>query len=344
MDYTEVLDSYEGMIEKDLKALLDQEVTRADSYHPFIGKVYQSLQEFVQRRGRRLAASSTLMVYKGYLGDIDQRAIRVSSGMELYRHSILVHDDIVDDETMRRGGPALDRMVGEGYDSHLGRSSSLFAGNILYSMAIGAVHGSGFDCQKIHEVTGLLWSEYKDLNESQILDMLFEYREPDVAEWEAMASQRASSLFKVTMLAGAVLASAPAHDLVIIREAAKHIGFAFDIQDDIIDTFATKEQYGRDPCGDISKRKKPLHIAITLARDRRLSAMMEVPHLLGEEEAREVQDLIRKCGALDEAKSISRSHAREAERLIGETGMSSEAKDFFTSFIRYVDESLDWYL
>jgi geranylgeranyl pyrophosphate synthase len=341
--YSEILDRYEGIIENDLRTLLDLEAERGRNYHPFIGKVYQSLQEFVERRGRRLAACSTLMVYKGYRGDINQRVVRVCSGIELYRHSILVHDDIVDNETMRRGGPALDCVLGEGYDSHLGKSSSLFAGNILTSMAIGVILCSGFDCEKVENVIGLLWSEYKDLNESQILDMLFEYKEPDVNEWQAMASKRASSLFKVTILAGANLASAPEKDIPLLKEAAEHIGFAFDIQDDIIDTFATREQYGRDPCGDISKRKKPLHIALALARDRRLASMMASPHVLSDEEIKEVQDVIRKCGALDEAKFISRAHAAEAQRLISETEMSDEAKNFFISFIKYVDESLDWY-
>ncbi|NPV62168.1 MAG: hypothetical protein HPY61_05965 [Methanotrichaceae archaeon] len=343
MGYSEILETYEGIIESDLRALLDQEAKRGGDYHPFIGHVYRSLQEFVERRGRRLAASSTLMVYKGYTGDIDPRAVRVCSGIELYRHSILVHDDIVDNETMRRGGPALDCVLGNNYDSHLGQGSSLFAGNILYSMALGAVLESGFDCQKLRKVMDLMWSEYKDLNESQILDMLFEYKEPDVAEWRAMASKRAASLFKVTFLTGAFLASAGERDIGILREAAEHIGFAFDIQDDIIDTFATREQYGRDPCGDLSKRKKPLHIAIALSRDRRLAAIMESPHLLSEDEVEEVREAIRKCGALEEAKSISRAHAREAQRLISETTMNGEAKDFFVSFIEYVDESLDWY-
>ena len=56
-----------------------------------------------------------------------------------------------------------------------------------------------------------------------------------------------------------------------------------------------------------------------------------------------VQALIRDCGALDRAKSISRVHAREAEKMISMTDMNQDAIDFFVSFIRYVDESLDWY-
>jgi len=173
--------------------------------------------------------------------------------------------------------------------------------------------------------------------------MLFEYKDPDVKEWEVMAGSRAASLFKASMLVGARLASSPEKDLELLLNAARHIGFAFDIQDDIIDTFATEEQYGRVPCGDIGKRKKPLHVILALQKEERLAAIMQEGRSLEGYEIKYVQSLIRDCGALDEAKSISREHAGQAEKMISMTGMNQDAKDFFISFIRFVDESLDWY-
>ena len=68
------------------------------------------------------------------------------------------------------------------------------------------------------------------------------------------------------MLTGALLATASVKDMELLEGAAKHIGYAFDIQDDIIDTFASEEQYGRVPCGDIGKRKKPLHVILAWKR------------------------------------------------------------------------------
>ena len=101
-------------------------------------------------------------------------------------------------------------------------------------------------------------------------------------------------------------------DYTMIVDAARHIGFAFDIQDDIIDTFATEEQYGRVPCGDIGKRKKPLHVILALQKEKRLAAIMREERSLEDSEIKYVQSLIRDCGALDEAKSISREHAGRA--------------------------------
>ena len=343
MDYTIVLDSYGVMVEQELKGQLDQMVEKGRAYHPFLGDVYEATAEFVQRGGRRLAACSTLIVYQGYTDKIDEKIVRACSGIELHRHSILIHDDIVDAEEKRRGGDTLHRTLARGFDESFGAGSAMFAGNILYAAATQFLLNSGFEPDRLISAARLLASEFAAVNESQILDMLFSYRNPDIREWEVMAGRRAASLFKASMLSGAILASAPKKDLQLLESAAKHIGYAFDIQDDIIDTFATEEQYGRIPCGDIGKRKKPLHVIIALQRVERLSAIMQEGRALDEDDIKQVQSLIRDCGALDAAKSISREHAREAEKLISLTAMNQGAKDFFISLIRFVDESLDWY-
>ncbi len=339
MNYEDILDDFGLLIEDDLKSQLELAVNESREYHPFMADVYDTIQEFVLREGRRLASCSTLIVYKGYTGRIDDRIIRACSGVELYRHSILVHDDIVDVEDLRRGRETLHKIFGRNYGEKFGTGTALFAGNMLYALSLKAVLQSGFEPDKLIEAISLFSSEYAAVNESQILDQLFEHKRPSIDEWNVMASKRASSLFKASMLTGAILASSPENDKSTLAGAAEHIGYAFDIQDDIIDTFASKEQYGREPCGDISKRKKPLHIVIALEKDNRLASLIGKPHT----DVEVVQNLIRDCGALDTAKSISRDHAKEAQRLISLTGMSGEAKEFFMSFIKYVDESLDWY-
>jgi geranylgeranyl diphosphate synthase type I len=343
MDYTNVLDRYGAIIEEDLKSRLDEMVRDGQKYHPFLADVYDATREFVQRGGRRLSACSTLIVYQGFTGQIDERIVGVCSGIELYRHSILIHDDIVDAEEKRRGGDTLHKTIPRGFDERFGVASAMFAGNILYAQAIECLMQSGFEQDKLVDAAKLLAAEFRAVNESQILDMLFEYKDPDVKEWEVMAGRRAASLFKASMLVGAILASATEKDRERLHIAARHIGFAFDIQDDIIDTFATEEQYGRVPCGDIGKRKKPLHVILALQKEKRLAAIMQEERCLNGAEIKYVQSLIRDCGALDEAKSFSREHADQAEKMIALTDLNQDAKDFFISFIGFVDQSLDWY-
>ena len=347
MGWEETLDGYGALVEERLRGFFAKAIEEARNYHPFITTVHSSLEEFVLRRGKRLASCSTLLTYKGYTGSIDDKILSVCVGMELYRHSILVHDDLVDMDDLRRGGKTLHKTLGKNYSPRLGEGTAVFAGNIAYTSAIEAIMDSGFSEEKVTRVLRLFSEGYREVNESQILDLLFEYKDVDVAEWRAMASRRAASLFKVAILTGAILAGAPESDLPILEEAAVKMGYSFDIQDDIIDTFAHEEQYGRPPGRDIARGKKPLHVICTLnSADQEASRTLK--KLLGKknlsrEDINLVRTVIRKSGGLDAAKRMLEKCVDEAISLISRTNLQEDVKAFFNSLITYIEESLDWY-
>jgi geranylgeranyl pyrophosphate synthase len=350
MSWEQTLDHYGKVIEERLKAFLDKTLEEAADYHPFIEKVYGDIEEYVLRKGKRLASCSTLLTYKGYSGKVDDRILDVCVGIELYRHAILVHDDIVDMDDQRRGGKTLHKKFTDNYspyNTRFGESAAIFTGNIVYSLAVRAITNSGFPEKTVNKVLLLLSEGYREVNESQTLDLLFEYKDVDVNEWRVMAGKRAVSLFKVTLLAGALLAGAPENDVSLLGDAAENMGYSFDIQDDIIDSFAPKDEYGRSPCLDISKNKKPLHIIYALnSADKTKSEALKC--ILGKEflsigEVELARNLLRESGGLDAAKQESKQHAEQAKTLITQTSLADDIKEFFNSFIAYIEESLNWY-
>ncbi|MGQ9586884.1 MAG: polyprenyl synthetase family protein [Thermoplasmata archaeon] len=344
MSIAEVLDRHSDAVDAQLRECLAPLIKEGRSYHRDIGRLYDIVAEFALRKGKRLASCSTLVAYEGYAGKIDERILRVGCGIELYRHSILIHDDLVDADESRRGGKTVHKLLAEGYDERFGVGSAIFAGNILYSLALRSILSSGFPSDKLTPVVEMLAREYGRVNESQVLDLMFEYKSPDVSEWKTMASKRAASLFKATIVAGALLGGAPGEDLSLLEEAGKHIGYAFDIQDDIIDTFAKEDEYGRRLGGDVLRGKKPLHIILALEKDKRTAAALEsARHGELSKEIEQVRRLVVGSGALAEAKKISKEHADAAAKAVVETHMSDSSKRFFTSFIDYIKGSLDWY-
>ncbi len=344
-DLERTLDKYGQMIELRLSSFLKNENRDALGYQDFIGRLYKNIYGYIFRGGKRLASCSTLLAYEGFTGSVDGPILDICVGMELYRHSILVHDDLVDDDELRRGASTLHKMHVQKYDSRFGDGLAVFAGDILYALALKALINSGFESDKVIKVLNLLNNAFQAVNESQILDLLFEYKKPDVDEWYIMASKRAASLFRAALTIGAVLGDASEEDIQLLSEAAEHIGYCFDIQDDIIDTFSSIEEYGRKPGGDLSKHKKPLHIVYTykMAARPQIEKFEKAIHETQLEDLTEIRKVISECGALWEAKSRSREHADSARKLISETNMGDAVKEFFVSFIDYVKESLDWY-
>lgn len=347
MGWEETLDHYGVLIDGELKEFFRGAKGVAKAYHPFIEEVYFRIEDFVLRKGKRLAACSTLLTYKGYAGDIDNRILKACVGIELYRHCILVHDDLVDEDTFRRGGKTFHKLFVENYDDRLGCGTAVFVGDLMYALALQSMLNSGFSQEKLGRVVLLLLEGYRSVNESQILDLLFEYKEPDADEWYVMASKRAASLFRTTILAGAILGDAAERDLQILAEAGTHMGYSFDIQDDIIDTFASLEQYGRTPGGDIALGKKPLHIVYTfkLANREEIAKLKSLTSKkrVSSRDLKLIRGVVRESGALEAAKEKSREHAEGAKALIAQTSLSDETKRFFSSLITYIQESLDWY-
>ncbi len=350
MSWEKTLDKYGTVIEERLRTFLDEAVKEAGDYHPFIEKVYGDIEEFVLRKGKRLASCSTLLTYKGYTGKVDEKILKVCVGVELYRHAILVHDDMVDMDAQRRGGSTLHKKFVNSYrpyDNRFGDGAAVFAGNIAYALAVRAIMDSGFPEETINRIVRLTSEGYRAVNESQILDLLFEQKDVSVNEWSVMASKRATSLFKVTMLTGAILGDAPEADLTLLGEAAENMGYSFDIQDDIIDSFAPKEDYGRSSCLDISKNKKPLHVIYALnSKDPKTSEALKC--ILGKQflsfgEIDLARKLLRESGGLDAAKQTSKKHAKQARALITQTSLTEDVKEFFNSFILYIEDSLNWY-
>ena len=96
MSWEETLDHYGLLIKGKLKDFLSEAKNAAKIYHPFIENVYLNIEEFILRGGKRLASCSTLLTYKGYAGDVDERILKMCVGIELLRHCILVHDDLID--------------------------------------------------------------------------------------------------------------------------------------------------------------------------------------------------------------------------------------------------------
>jgi geranylgeranyl pyrophosphate synthase len=343
----QIIDEYSLQMERKLREFFKREEIPAREYHEFIAALAKNGEEYILRKGKRIASFSSLLTYKGYAGKVDENFLDFCTAIELFRHSILIHDDLVDEDDLRRGGRAFHKLYSGEYDERFGRGIAIFYGNILYARAIEVILGLNFDKAKIEQVIELFANCFAEINESQVLDLLFEYQQPVYEEWAAMAKKRAASLFKLSLNSGAIFGGAPPRDFTALNEAALSIGYAFDIQDDIIGTFASEEQYGRPTSGDIIMHKKPLHIiyAFELARDRELQRLKEIFELerIEEKEQEELKEIIRNCGALEKAKQVSREHSKNAIQAINKTAMNKESKELFHSLINYISESLDWY-
>ena len=104
MSFEKNFSNYGKTVDRKLEACFRELTREAGKYHPFIGRVYNHAADFLLRKGKRIASYSTLLTYEGYRGKVDEEILTVCAAVEFYRHAILVHDDLIDRDELRRVG------------------------------------------------------------------------------------------------------------------------------------------------------------------------------------------------------------------------------------------------
>ncbi|MBN1256491.1 MAG: polyprenyl synthetase family protein [Planctomycetes bacterium] len=105
---------------------------------PFLG---ESISEFVLNRGKRIRPTLFLIAYYGYAQEPNPDILKIAVALELLHSFALIHDDIVDDSSLRRACDSMHIRLGRLQNSpranaHSGKALALLAGDVLYTIAI----------------------------------------------------------------------------------------------------------------------------------------------------------------------------------------------------------------
>jgi geranylgeranyl diphosphate synthase type I len=186
-------------------------------------------------------------VKKGSSDDI----IAAALALEVTHTFTLIHADILDDDTLRRGV----QTVHTKWDMPTG----ILAGDVLYARAFEFLClAKADDNAKVRSVS-MLARACADICLGQHMDMSFEKRD-DVYEDEylEMVKKKTGVLYAAAAGIGAVLAGANAQQAKALYNFGLNTGIAFQIQDDLIDLLTPAEKSGKDRASDIREGKQTL--------------------------------------------------------------------------------------
>jgi geranylgeranyl diphosphate synthase type I len=260
---------------------------------------------------------------------VDIMAAAVS--IEIIQSFTLIHDDIMDDDDMRRGVPAVHRE----YDL----STAILAGDTLYSKAFENMLGTGAPADRSVRALSELATTCTEICEGQSLDIEFEKRAavtPD--EYLGMVELKTAVLYAAAASIPAVLLG---YDDAVdpLHSYGLDVGRAFQIQDDLLDLTTPTEKLGKQRGSDLVEGKRTI---ITVhARDQGV----DVDNLVDTETVEDVTEaeIDEAVATLEEVGSIE--YAREtAQRLVDsgkshlETLPDNEAHDLLDDIADYLIE------
>lgn len=211
--------------------------------------------------GKRLRP---LLVMAGFLavggvGDIDM-ARRSAVAVELLHSYSLIHDDLpcMDDDELRRGKPTCHIVFGEGV--------ALLAGDALQSLAFESLTMdtpafSPADLQLSGQLSQIFASRARRMVAGQMKDVLGENQTLNQNELESIHKDKTGALIEASLLMGAVCGKATTETLTTIKDYAKTLGLAFQVQDDILDVTADTATLGK-PAGSDEKLAKSTYVKL----------------------------------------------------------------------------------
>ncbi len=180
---------------------------------------------------------------------IDLLAAAVS--VEVIQSFTLIHDDIMDDDQMRRGAPA----VHVAFDS----DTAILAGDTLYSKAFEIMLESGAPPDRGLDALDRLASTCTRICEGQSLDVDFESRETvTTEEYIDMIDRKTAVLYAASGSIPAILLGADETVTKSLAEYGRSIGQAFQIQDDVLDLTTPSETLGKTRGSDLIEGKRTI--------------------------------------------------------------------------------------
>lgn len=183
-----------------------------------------------------------------------QPALPAAASIELAHNFTLLHDDIEDGDVERRHRPTV--------WSTWGIPQAIQAGDALFALA--RLHlwkglEKGVEARTMLDLANLFDMTLLKLTEGQSLDLFFEQQQQvSLASYEAMISRKTACLMRCATEMGARLGTCDQETIEGLAHFGHALGLAFQIRDDMLGVWATEAELGKQPAGDIYRRKKSL--------------------------------------------------------------------------------------
>ncbi len=342
--FNQILSNRRREINLEFGRFFERKIKEAGFVSKEAADTIKTLREFNLRGGKR---ARPVLVSVGYFlaGGKDKKAIlRASLCAELIHNSFLIHDDIIDRDELRRGKPSLYAFYKKkfGGDLHKGISFAIMAGDISNVLGHQILTESDFAEKNKTKALDILNKTIERTCHGEMLEMFLKeqkkIKESDIEK--VLKHKTAYYSFADPLKIGAALAGGNNNFLRKLERFALPIGVAFQIQDDILGIFGSREKIGKPICSDIKESQPNLLIFKTLdlsgARDKNKFESYLGRDKINQKDIREIRQIVKESGALDYCRAKAEGLVEEAKAIIEKTALPRREKEFLLGLADFV--------
>lgn len=287
-------------------------------------ELFEPVNYILQLGGKRLRPVLLLMSYNLFKENIEP-ALPIAFAYEIFHNFSLVHDDIMDESELRRGQPTIHQK----YDTNTG----ILSGDVMLVSAYQYLEQVQ-PTSKLLPVLSVFNEVARGVCVGQQMDINFETAEEvQIADYLQMIEYKTAVLIAGALKTGAIIGGGSEEDAKHLYEFGKNMGIAFQLQDDILDTFGDATSFGKRIGGDIIQNKKTfLYLkALELANPTQYQFLKEQYRqtVIDEEtKIKEVKKVFKDLNIEELAKVIKRTYHQRAIYHL-ETIQVSDAKKIY---------------
>lgn len=230
----------------DLEIKINAAINELLDYNKQPLSLFEPIEYILSIGGKRLRPILTYMATNLFTEDIDISTFP-ALGIEIFHNFSLLHDDLMDNATMRRGQPTVHTKWNDNTAVLSGDAMLIDAYNYITKVPKGV----------LPSILENFTSTAMQVCEGQQYDMDFEKRlDVNESEYIEMIRLKTAVLVATSLKIGAILGNANEADANRLYEFGINIGLAFQLKDDLLDVYGNQIDFGKKIGGDIISNKK----------------------------------------------------------------------------------------
>ncbi|PJI94181.1 polyprenyl synthetase family protein [Luteimicrobium subarcticum] len=306
------------------------------------------------RGGKRLRPRLVLDVHAALRGSEDDAARQVATAFEMLHTAFCIHDDVIDADQLRHGRPTVARRYAEAARTAgagpqtvraTGTGAGVLAGDLLLTLALRLVATAPLRADgpppgdTVRTALLDLVDDVVQRTAAGELDDVLAPAGPSTVTLEDVvltaAHKTAEYTFVGPVIAAALLARADAELVDVLRRAARALGIAYQLSDDLLGTFGDERETGKSARGDLAEGK--VTALVVLARDT-LAWPVLAAHLgdrsVTDEQADAVRVALEAHGVRRDAEELVGLYTATATGLLDEPVVPAAVRDTLHRHVR----------
>lgn len=296
------LESIRTLVSEDLASTDRFIIAQLQSDIPLIKHII----EYVLTCGGKRVRPMVLLLSARALSHREQKHIDLAASIELIHTATLLHDDVVDSSTLRRGHKTANTIWGN--------EASVLVGDYLYSRAFQIIVDLNHE-----SILHIFAKATHRIAEGEIMQLV-NCNNPDTTEafYFDIIQRKTAKLFEIASQLGAIVSVAATHEVAAMATYGLHLGLAFQLIDDALDYSLSSDETGKNVGQDLAEGKTtlPLIQAMRKSKGADLQLIRSAIQSGSNENLANIMGIIESTEAIKYTADTAKHHATEAKNAL----------------------------